>query len=162
MLRIGLTGGIGSGKSTVSKYFEEIGAYVFDADKEAKHLLDANELVQSELIAELGTDILNPQGKIDRKKLARISFQDENHQLQLNAIIHPCLFDVIDRRFQEISDKDKYTMFIVDGALIFESGLDQYLDFVITVTSLFKYRMERALNRGGLTRDEKNGFTVVL
>lgn len=154
MLKVGLTGGIGSGKSTVSTYFKKLNAYVFDADKEAKHLLDTNDLIQSELIAEFGTDILNTENKIDRKKLARVSFQDEDHQLRLNAVVHPYLFDVIDARFEEVAAKDEYAIFLVDGALIFESGLDQHLDYVITVTSLFKYRMERALNRGGLSRDE--------
>lgn len=154
MLKVGLTGGIGSGKSTASAIFRELGAYVFDADKEAKHLLDTHDTVQSELIAEFGTDILNPEGHIDRKKLARVSFQDENHQQQLNAVVHPYLFEVIDRRFKKISKDEKHTIFIVDGALIFESGLDQHLDYVISVTSLIKNRMERALNRGTLTRED--------
>ncbi len=154
MLKVGLTGGIGTGKSTVSTYFKELKAYVFDADTEAKHLLSTNDLIQNELIAEFGTDILNADNKIDRKKLARVSFQDEDHQLRLNAVVHPYLFDVIDKRFEEISANDKYSLFLVDGALIFESGLDQHLDYVITVTSLFKHRMERALKRGRLSRDE--------
>ncbi len=154
MLRIGLTGGIGSGKSTVSKYVKELGAYVFDADMEAKKILAENETVQSELIAEFGTDILNAQGVIDRKKLARVGFQDEDHQLRLNAVIHPYVFAEIDRQFNLVSQKNEYPVFVVDGALIYESGLDQHLDYVIVVTSTLRHRMERAIKRGTLTREE--------
>ncbi|RMF10215.1 MAG: dephospho-CoA kinase [Candidatus Neomarinimicrobiota bacterium] len=154
MLKVGLTGGIGCGKSTASAILSELGAYIFDADKEAKHILDTNERVQSELIAEFGTDILGPDETIDRKKLARVSFQDEDHQLRLNAIVHPYIFEEIDRRFAQISSQGKYPLFVVDGALIFESGLDQHLDYIIVISSTMKHRIERALSRGTLTREE--------
>jgi len=154
MLKVGLTGGIGSGKSTASVIMAELGAFVLDADKEAKHILATNEAVQSELIAEFGTDIMGPDEKIDRKKLARISFQDEDHQLLLNAIIHPYIFEAIDRAFEKISREDKYPLFVVDGALIYESDLDQHMDYVIVVSSTVRHRIERVLNRGSLTRED--------
>ena len=66
MLKVGLTGGIGSGKSSVSKLFLKWGAYIFDSDKEAKLILESNETTQNELIAEFGTDVLNAEGKIDK------------------------------------------------------------------------------------------------
>ncbi|MEE8437207.1 MAG: dephospho-CoA kinase, partial [Candidatus Neomarinimicrobiota bacterium] len=99
MLKVGLTGGIGSGKSTASKYFAKLGAFVFDADTEAKQLIETKETVHNELIEEFGTDIINPQGKIDKKKLARVAFQNEDHQQRLNFVIHPYIFDLIDREF---------------------------------------------------------------
>lgn len=154
MLKVGLTGGIGTGKSTASKFFTTLGAFIFDADQKAKTLINTNKKVQKELINEFGTDILNIQQKIDKKKLARIAFQDENHQQRLNAVIHPYLYELIDAAFQNISSKNKYSMFIVDGALIYESGFDSHLDYVIVVTSQLKHRMERALNRGTLSREE--------
>ncbi|MFQ6613842.1 MAG: dephospho-CoA kinase, partial [Fidelibacterota bacterium] len=147
MLKVGLTGGIGSGKSTASVIMAELGAYIFDADKEAKRILDSNETVQSELIAEFGTDIMGPDESIDRRKLARVSFQDEDHQLRLNAIIHPYIFEEIDRHFEKISTQSTYPLFVVDGALIFESGLDQHLDYIIVISSTVKYRIERATKR---------------
>jgi len=88
MIKIGLTGGIGSGKSLVSQYLVELGAYIFEADNEAKKIIDTNKTTQNELIAEFGTDVLNAENKIDKKKLAKIAFQDEDHQSRLNAIIH--------------------------------------------------------------------------
>ena len=89
MLKIGLTGGIGCGKSVVSASFSEWGAYIFDADEEAKKILRENETAQSEIIAEFGTDVLGLDNKIDKKKLSRIAFQDEYHQLRINTTIHP-------------------------------------------------------------------------
>ncbi|NOZ76038.1 MAG: dephospho-CoA kinase [FCB group bacterium] len=154
MLRIGLTGGIGSGKSTASLIMAELGAFIFDADKEAKRILETNETVQSELIAEFGTDIMSPDESIDRRKLARVSFQDEDHQLRLNAVIHPYIFEEIDRQFEKISSQSDYPLFVVDGALIFESGLDQHLDYILVISSTIKHRIERALKRGTLTREE--------
>lgn len=154
MLKVGLTGGIGSGKSTVSGMLSEMGAYIFDADYEAKKFLEEDEVVQNELISEFGTDILNAKRAIDKRKLARVAFQMEENQLRLNAIIHPYVFEEFYRHYERISRSDRYSLFILDAALIYESGLDQHMDYVIVVASLLKHRIERALKRGVLTREE--------
>ena len=154
MLRIALTGGIGTGKSTASKILNELGAFIFDADREAKNILKNNETVQSELIAEFGTDIMRGDEKIDNNKLARIAFQDQDHQLRLNSIIHPYVFQEIDKNFDDVLEKGAYGIFVVDAALIYESGADTHMDYVIVITALLKVRMERALQRETLTRDE--------
>ena len=86
MLKIGLTGGIGAGKSEVSKFFKLWGAYIFDADQESKTIIDTNEIAQKEIIEEFGTDVVNKENKIEKKKLARIAFQDDLHKSKLNAI----------------------------------------------------------------------------
>ena len=154
MLRVALTGGIGTGKSTASKILNELGAFIFDADKEAKNILKNNGTVQSELIAEFGTDIMSGDEKIDNNKLARIAFQDQDHQLRLNSIIHPYVFQEIDKNFDDVLEKSAYDFFVVDAALIYESGADTHMDYVIVITALLKVRMERALQRETLTRDE--------
>ena len=154
MLRVALTGGIGTGKSTASKIFNELGAFIFDADKEAKKILINNVTVQSELIAEFGTDIMSGDEKIDNNKLARIAFQDQDHQLRLNSIIHPYVFQEIDEIFDDVLEKGTNDIFVVDAALIYESGADTHMDYVIVITALLKIRMERALQRETLTRDE--------
>jgi len=154
MLRVALTGGIGTGKSTASKILNELGAFIFDADKEAKNILKNNETIQSEMIAEFGTDIMSGDENIDNNKLARIAFQDQDHQLRLNSIIHPYVFQEIDKNFDDVLEKSAYDIFVVDAALIYESGADTHMDYVIVITALLKVRMERALQRETLTRDE--------
>ena len=154
MLRIGLTGGIGTGKSTASKIFKELGAFIFDADKEAKRILLSNETVKGELISEFGTDIMTGDGNVDNNKLARIAFQDQNNQLTLNTIVHPYVFKKIDKHFDKELDNSKHDIFVVDAALIYESGADTHMDYVIVITALIKTRMERALARETLSRDE--------
>ena len=154
MLKIGLTGGIGSGKSSVSDLFKEWGAYIFDADTEAKRILDTNTTAQSELIAEFGTDVLNANNQIDKAKLARIAFYDEDHQQRLNIIIHPYVFDVIDSTFDKVLASGKHEVFVVDAALIYESGAYTHMDYVLVVTSHLKIKTERVMTRGGLTLDQ--------
>ena len=154
MLKIGLTGGIGSGKSSVSELFSDWGSYIFDADSVAKEILNHNETAQGEIIAEFGTDILDGKNSIDKQKLARIAFQDENHQLRLNTIIHPYVFSEIDSKFDIILAKKEHDIFVVDAALIYESGADTHMDYVIVVTSHLRLRSQRIMERGGLTREE--------
>ena len=154
MLKIGLTGGIGSGKSSVSLLFKNWGAYIFDADSVAKEILKNNETAQNEIIAEFGTDVLNKENKIEKSKLARIGFQDENHQLRLNAIIHPYVFSYIDSEFDNVLELGKHEVFCVDAALIYESGADTHMDYTIVVTSHLKLRIERVMKSGVLTREE--------
>ena len=154
MLRVALTGGIGTGKSTASKILNELGSFIFDAAKEAKNILKNNETIQSELIAEFGTDIMSGDEKIDNNKLARIAFQDQDHQLKLNSIIHPYVFQEIDKNFEDALKNGTYDIFVIDAALIYESGADTHMDYVIVITALLKVRMERALQCETLTRDE--------
>jgi len=154
MLKVGLTGGIGSGKSTASKFFEKLGAFILDADKEAKNLLEKNEIVQHEVISEFGTDIINATGKVDKNKLARVAFQDVDHQRRLNSVVHPYIYDLIDKKFDKVLSDGKYDVFIIDAAMIYESGYDIHLDYIIVITAQLKNRMERALARKTLTREE--------
>ena len=154
MLKVGLTGGIGTGKSSVSSLFKDWGAYIFDADLIAKEILNHDNTAQGEIIAEFGTDILNKEGSIEKNKLARIAFQDENHQLRLNSIIHPYVFRKIDSSFDKILGKGSHEIFCVDAALIYESGADAHMDYVVVVTSHLRLRTGRVMKRGNLTRDE--------
>ena len=154
MLRVGLTGGIGSGKSTASNFFELFGSFVINADEDAKKILSSSETVQHELISEFGTDIIDVSGKINKAKLARVAFQDEDHQQRLNSVIHPYIYNSIDDHFNNVLKDGKFDIFIIDGALIFESGYDVHMDYIVVVTALLKNRMERALARQTLSREE--------
>ena len=97
---------------------------------------------------------MDANSNVDKTKLARVAFQDEEHQQRLNYVVHPHIHNAIDKCFNEILDQNKYELFIVDAALIYESGYDAHLDYVIVVTAQLKHRMERALNRNTLSRDE--------
>jgi dephospho-CoA kinase len=153
-MKTGLTGGMGVGKSAAAKAFKKLGAHIFDADREAKKLLDTSPIIQNDLMAEFGSDILDNSGKIDRAKLAKVSFQDEYHQMNLNSIIHPHIFEKIDDEFDKISSKNKASFFMVDGALIYESGLDTHLDYIIVVTAKLFIRMERSIKKENLSRED--------
>jgi len=154
MLKTGITGGMGVGKSAAAKTFKKLGVHIFDADREAKQLLDSSAIIQNDLMAEFGSDILDNTGKINQGKLADVSFQDEYHQITLNSIIHPHIFEKIDEDYQKISTKSKASFFMVDGALIYESGLNSHLDYIIVVTAKLSNRMERAFKKGNLSRDD--------
>ena len=154
MLKTGLTGGIGVGKSATAKAFKKLGVHIFDADREAKELLDSSAIIQNDLMAEFGSDILDNTGKIDRRKLANVSFQDEYHQISLNSIIHPHIFEKIYEDYHKTSSKNKTSFFMVDGALIYESGLDTHLDYIIVVTAKLSIRMERSLKNRSLPRED--------
>ena len=154
MLKVGLTGGIGSGKSFISEFFSQWGSYVFNADKKSKEILFNNETTQNEIIAEFGTDVLGLNKKIDNQKLANIAFQNEDYQLRLNAIIHPYIFKEIDDTISLVLKRKKFDVFLVDAALIYETGFDIHMDYVVVVTSRLKLRTERALSSGKLTRDD--------
>ena len=154
MLKIAITGGIGSGKSLVSDIFSNWGSYIFDADEEAKKILFNNETAQSEIISEFGSDVIDINNKIDKKKLSRVAFQDEDNQLKLNTIIHPYVFQEIDKQFDKILNKGSHNIFVVDAALIYESGADTHMDYVIVVCSKIGLRTERVLSRGKISRDE--------
>jgi dephospho-CoA kinase len=154
MLKIGLTGGIGSGKSSVSNILKSWNAHIFDADIVSKTILNHNESAQNEVITEFGTDVIGSEGMIDKKKLSRIVFHDEDHQIKLNAIIHPYVFSEIDKEFETILTKGENELFVVDAALIYESGADTHMDYVVVVTSRLGLKIERVLAKGELSREE--------
>ena len=106
------------------------------------------------MIKEFGTDIMDASSNVDKKKLARVAFQDEDHQQRLNYVVHPHIHRAIDKCFDKTFDEGKHELFIVDASLIYESGYDAHLNYIIVVTAQLKHRMERALNRNTLTRDE--------
>ena len=154
MIKVGLTGSIGSGKSIVSTYFKKWGCYIFDADGVSKKILFENDTTQNEIIAEFGTDVLGINKKIDNEKLAKVAFQNEDYQLRLNSIMHPYIFKEIDTSIDLISKGKSYDIFVVDAALIYETGFDIHMDYVVVVTSRLKLRTERALISGKLNRDD--------
>ncbi|MFQ6618010.1 MAG: dephospho-CoA kinase [Fidelibacterota bacterium] len=152
MLLLGVTGGIGSGKTEVCKIFKKLGAKILDADEIAKNIIDGNPEVKEQIVDYFGKDILNKEGTINKKVLAAKAFSDEESIDVLNSIVHPFVLDELDRWVSELSKE--YDLIIIDAPLIFESGLDKKLDYTITVQTSLKKRLDRVLKTGKFSREE--------
>ncbi len=149
MLRIGLTGGIGSGKSTVAKVFETLGIPVYYADAEAKRLMNENSEIKEKLIKEFGEETyLN--GQLNRKHLSSIVFNDSYKLDLLNSIVHP----VTIRDAEEWMHKQNSPYTIKEAALLFESGSVVNLDKVIGVYAPAETRIMRVMKRDGVSKEE--------
>ena len=149
MLRIGLTGGIGSGKSTVARIFEVLGIPVYKADDEAKRLMTKDATLRSNIISSFGkasytNDILN------RKYLSEQVFNDSEKIKLLNSLVHPATL----KDAAEWMEKQKAPYVIKEAALIFESGSEKMLDYVIGVKAPLALRIERTIKRDNVTSDE--------
>ena len=153
MLRIGITGGLGSGKSEVTAFFKQKGARVFDADLEAKLLLLHSEGVQKAVIAAFGDTVLNEVGELDFQRLARHAFANSDRQRQLNEIMHPEVILAADKAMI-LAEQDGVAMFILDAPLLFEAKLEEYLDLTVVVIADRQVRIKRALERGNLTEED--------
>ena len=145
---IGLTGGIASGKSTVSKYLAEKGFKVYDADKIAKNISE-EKYVQEEIIATFGDKILDKNGNVDRKKLKEIVFENKDKLKKLNGIIHPKVIDF----YKKLKEKNTNEMIIFDVPLLFESGLDKICDKILVVISDYEVQLDRIVERDKIDRE---------
>jgi len=151
MVTLGVTGGIGSGKTTACQFLAEQGAYIFNADQVAKQILLTDEDVQEEIETEFGTSIRH-NNQVDTQKLARIAFASEENQTTLNNILHPL---VIENYLAQVEkQKDDQSLFVVDAPLIFESGFDGHLDYTALIYTKYKIRLSRAIQRGTLSREQ--------
>jgi len=151
MIFIGITGGIGSGKSLACSLFAQKNVPIFYADEIAKNIIDT-EIVISEVEAIFGKDILDTSGKPDRKKLAGVVFPDKNKLQKLNSIIHPKVFNQFDVWKSQQASSFNYGL--TEAALIFESGMNERLDYTLSVITDKKKRIERVMKRDGSTEQE--------
>ena len=146
---IGLTGGIGSGKSVVAKIFTTLGIPVFNADEAAKVMMQSNPEMKAKLIEQFGTSIYNASG-LQKGKLAEIVFNDP-YQLQLlNAIVHPVTIQAA----KDWAAKQTTSYVIKEAALIFESGAADGLFKVIGVTAPLSLRIHRVMQRDGVSKEQ--------
>lgn len=142
MLKVGLTGGIASGKSAVGEMFVALGAHLVQADRLAHELMDPGEPVYNEVVRHFGREILNPDGSINRPKLAEFAFgapdlpQDQrgSRVAELNRIVHPAVIRSQEDWMQAIGAQDRNAVAIVEAALILEAGMGKRFDRLIVVT----------------------------
>ncbi|MBL7703450.1 MAG: dephospho-CoA kinase [Ferruginibacter sp.] len=149
MLKIGITGGIGSGKSTVAKVFEVLGIPVYNADTAAKKLMNENAELKEKIKQHFGNDVYKNE-KLDNKYLAQIVFSSEEELDILNSIVHPVTINDANEWMQKQSTP--YT--IKEAALLFESGAAELLDYVIGVTAPASLRIQRVMHRDNSSREE--------
>ncbi|MGL5889595.1 MAG: dephospho-CoA kinase [Bacteroidia bacterium] len=151
MLKIGITGGIGSGKTTVAKLFETLGVPVFYADAETRMLQNSDPELRAELIAAFGTEAYQPDGNLNRAFIAKIVFADKNALAKINSIVHPA----VARHFNNWRSAHTYYPYILkEAAILFESGSDKGLDGVITVAAPEEIRIKRVMQRDGVSEAE--------
>lgn len=149
MIKVGLTGGIGSGKSTVAKVFEVLGIPVYYADDAAKRLMNDDEELKQKIKAQFGESVYTNE-LLNKKELANIVFNAPEKLEILNSLVHPATLKDAETWMQK-----KTTAYsIKEAALIFESGAQQNLDYVIGVTAPAPLRILRTMQRDGVTREE--------
>jgi dephospho-CoA kinase len=149
MLRIGLTGGIGSGKSTVAGIFKVLGIPVYYADDAAKKLMDEDKTVKEALEKSFSKEVYK-DGKLDRKYLSDLVFNDAEKLALLNSIVHPATFKSADEWIQ----RQTSPYIIKEAALLFESGSHEKLDYIIGVQAPLNLRLLRVTKRDSVSREE--------
>ena len=153
-LKIGLTGGIGSGKSTAARRFAELGAKVYHADELSRQALDPGAICYEQVVSAFGEEILLPDGTIDRKKLGAIVFGNEEKRQTLNSIIHPYVINELLALAQHDFQSEGTSVAVFEVPLLFESGMDAYMDKNTVVICDRESRITRVMERDGLTREQ--------
>jgi dephospho-CoA kinase len=154
MLRVGLTGSIGVGKSFVASVFEELGCHVVDADQTAREVVMPGTTGLKALTEAFGEEVLNPDGTLNRKQLGAVVFADESQRQRLNHILHPFIIARQDEILSEWEKDDPQGIGIVDAALMIESGGYRRFDKLIVVHCRPEVQLERLMLRDQLSRDE--------
>lgn len=151
---VGLTGGIASGKSTVSNWFRELGAYIVDADEISRHALDVGTDCYKETVAAFGSGILLEDGRVDRRKLGNLVFSQEVERQRLNAIVHPYVRQQMDLLSQAAWDSNPQELILWDVPLLFENGLHLLVQKTVVITAPEEVRIERMALRNDFSRKE--------
>jgi len=152
MYKVGITGGIGSGKTTICKVFEVLGIPVFYADTEAKNIMIQDELLIDEIKSTFGKESYLSDGKLNNKHIAAIVFNNEEELSRLNAIVHPAVFRAFDTWEAQVDPQVPYTL--KEAALLFESGSYKMCDTNILVTAPIEIKIQRVMQRDQVTAEQ--------
>ncbi len=148
MIKLGITGGIGSGKSYFSRLLQQRNIPVYDTDSRAKVLINTHSVIRKALVSLLGEDVYLPDGTLNKKKLADYLFSCKANAARINSIVHPRVKDDLDEWFAFHKEKE---FVAVESAILYESGLDAMVDKVILVYAPEELRIRRAMSRDHAT-----------
>ena len=143
---IGVTGQIGSGKTTAAKILTSFGAVVIDADHIGHQVVDRSVPLRKKLARQFGGEILTPSGKLSRKRLARLAFADEAAKQRLNRLVHPFLLKELRRQMKELAKR--HNVVVIDAALLLDWELDRPMDLVLVIHASQETRLKRLAARG--------------
>jgi len=148
-MKLGITGGIGSGKTSVCRVFNILGIPVFSADPEARVIMDSNESIIQGINSIVGKDLyLN--GSLDRMELANLIFNDNKLLEKINSLVHPIVFE----NFRKWEIKQSAPYVIMEAAILYESGASKLVDKILTVVAPIEERVDRVMRRNGITREQ--------
>ncbi len=154
MFRLGVTGGIGSGKSTVTKILvENYKAYEFEADVVAKKIVSENEKLKEEFRQTFGSQFFDESGNLKRREFAEFVFSDKERTVKLNSLVHPKVKEAAKIHFQIAQDKG-FSFFIHNAPLLFEAGIEKQLDAVLVVAVSEEIALKRTMGRDKTTKKE--------
>jgi len=153
MLKVGLTGGIGSGKSIVAKIFSLLGIPVYQADIAAKKLYDTDDKLRNELKSLFGEHLYNSAGMLDRQKLAGIIFSDKENLRKINELVHPAVIRDFNEYLSSLPENTPYV--IHEAAILYESKMETMFDVIINVMAPENIKIERGISRGASENDIK-------
>jgi dephospho-CoA kinase len=150
----GLTGGIASGKSTVARFLEALGAKVIDADRVGHELLQSSNPIHHKVVSHFGQEILEPGGEIDRGRLGSIVFTDPQKLSDLNSILHPSLIARVGELTEELRSRHPRAVILVDAALIYEAGIADCFAKILVAWCRPEQQIERLMAKTGLSRED--------
>jgi len=154
MLRVGLTGSIGVGKSFVAGVLAELGCHLLDADVTAREVVAPTSVALEKVVAEFGADVLQSNGALDRTKLGNLVFSDPGRRATLNSILHPYIIARQDELMREWEAVSPNGIAVVDAALMIESGGYQRFDKLIVVHCSPEIQIQRVMSRNNFSREE--------
>lgn len=150
ILTVGVTGGIGSGKTEVARIFGRLGAKVYVADAMAGALMESDPRLRRRIRASFGADTYDARGKLNRKRLADRVFGNPSLIRKLNAIVHPAVISVLKREMRRARRARTARILVVEAALIFEAHTQSMFDYIVAVDAPERVRIDRLLRRGGI------------